>query len=106
MNIQKNSINNLWKNIYDAIKWFKNINNKRNTTFIQFNIMDFYPSIMKELLFNSINLARNFIDITDEQLEIILNRRKSSIHYKNSTWIKSITENFDVPMNAYDCANH
>ena len=64
--------------------------------------MDFYPSIVKELLLNNINHARNFIDITDEQLEIILNSRKSTIHYKNSTWIKSTTDNSDVFRGAYD----
>ena len=64
--------------------------------------MDFYPFILKKLLLNSIHYTRNFIFITDEQLEMILNRRKSTIHYKNSTWIKSITDNFDVPMDAYD----
>ena len=47
--------------------------------------MDFYPFITKELLLNSINHARNFIDIIDEQLEITFNYRKSTIHYKNST---------------------
>ena len=62
--------------------------------------MDFYPSITKELLLNSINHARNFINITDDQLEIILNCRISTIHYKNSTWIKSTIENFDVPIGA------
>ena len=55
--------------------------------------MDFYPSITKESLLNSINHGRNFIDITDEQLEIMLNCRKSIIHYNNSTWIKSTTDN-------------
>ena len=44
--------------------------------------MDFYPSISKELLLNCINHTWNFIDITVEQLEIILNYRKSTIHYK------------------------
>ena len=34
----------LWRNSYDTMKWFKNINNKRNFTFVQFDIMDFYPS--------------------------------------------------------------
>ena len=66
--------------------------------------MDFYPSITKELLLNSINHSRNFIDITNEQLETILNCRKSTIHYKNSTLIKSTTVNFDVPMCSYDSA--
>ena len=58
--------------------------------------------IMKELLLNRINHARNFVDITDEQLEIILNCRKFTLHYKNSTWIKNTTDNFDIPMGAYD----
>ena len=62
------------------MKWFQNINNKRNATFIHFDITDFYPSII-----DSINHFRNVIDITNEQVEIILNRRKSTIHYKKST---------------------
>ena len=64
--------------------------------------MDFYPSITKDLLLISINHPGNFIVITDEQLEIILNCRKSTIHYKNSIWTKSTTENFDIPMGAYN----
>ena len=35
--------------------------------------MGFYPSITKELLLDSINHGRNFIDITNEQSEIISN---------------------------------
>ena len=31
--------------------------------------MDFHPSITMELLLNSINHAKNFIDINHEQLE-------------------------------------
>ena len=57
---------------------------------------------MKELLLNRINHARDFIDITDEQFEIIFNCRKSTIHYNNSTWIKSTTDNFDILMGAFD----
>ena len=75
------------------MKWFKNINNKRNIIFIQFDIMDFYPSITMELLLNSINHARKCIDINLEQLEIIVHYRKSTVHYKNSTWIKVLETN-------------
>ena len=59
--------------------------------------MDFYPAIIKELWLNRINHTRSFVDITNEQLEVILNCGKSTIHYKNSTWIKSTTNNFDDP---------
>ena len=41
-------------------------------------------------MLNSINHARK----TNEELEIILNCRKSTIYYKNST----STDDFDVPM--------
>ena len=63
----------------------------KNTSIIPFD-MDFFPSLLKELLLNNINHTRSFIHIRDEQLEIILNRRKSTIHSKNSTWIKITTE--------------
>ena len=34
-----------WKNSSAVIKWFRNIENKPNCSFIIFNIQDFYPSI-------------------------------------------------------------
>ena len=33
----------LWKNLLDTIEWFKNIKHKYKTTFIQSDIIDFYP---------------------------------------------------------------
>ena len=36
---------NQWKNSSDVIKWFNSIENKERSTFIQFDIDQFYPSI-------------------------------------------------------------
>ena len=41
---------NLWGNSMDTIDWFKNIKNKKMSTFIQFDIIEIYPSITRELL--------------------------------------------------------
>ena len=38
---------NLWANSYETIEWFRGIKNKSKATFIQFDIIDFYPSITK-----------------------------------------------------------
>ena len=103
-NILKNSNYNLWKNSLNTIDWFKQIRHKSKATFIQFDIIDFYPSISKDLVIKSINHAKNFIEITDEQIEIILNCRRSIITNKNVTWIKNYIDNFDVSMGAYDSA--
>ena len=48
LNIQKTTHNNLWKNSNDTVEWFINIKNKSKATFIQFDIIDFNPSISKK----------------------------------------------------------
>ena len=88
---------NLWANSYETIEWFKGIKNKSKATFIQFDIIDFYPSITKNLLIDSSNYAHKYIDITNEQYEIILACRKTVIKDNDSTWVKNGLENFDVP---------
>ena len=100
--IQKNSHNNLWKNLTDTIEWFRNIKNKSKATFIEFDIIDFYLFISKEVLIDSINYAKNYVEITDEQYQIILTCRKTSLKNNNSTWIKTDLDNFDVSMGGYD----
>ena len=67
--ILDNSEYELWKNSQDIIKWFENMKYKKNTTFIQFDIIEFYPSITK---ITSINLAKNYTDITQDELDILI----------------------------------
>ena len=88
----------------DSIDWFRKIRNKKRSTFVQFDIIDFYPSITRELLVRSHNHAREYTDITEEEVEIILARRKSVLSDSRRSWLKSHVENFDVPMGAYDSA--
>ncbi len=38
---------NLWKNSMDTIDWFRKIKDKKRFTFVQFDIIVFYPSITK-----------------------------------------------------------
>ena len=43
-----------WKNTDSVIDWFKKIQNKSNPKFIQFDVVNFYPSISSELLATAI----------------------------------------------------
>ena len=45
---------NHWKNTSSVIDWFKNIPNKRQSSFIQFDVENFYPSIFLTLFNNAI----------------------------------------------------
>ena len=97
-NVKKVNHSNLWGNSYDTIEWFRKIQNKSKATFMQFDIIDFYPSITKNTLIDSINHAGKYVDITKEQYEIILASRKTVLKNNGSTWVKSGSYNFDVSM--------
>ena len=96
-NVKKVNLCNLWRNLYDTIEWFKKIKNKSKATYTQFDIIDFYPLITKSTLINSINYAREYVEITEEQYDIILAYRKTVLKNNGSTWVKSGSDNFDVP---------
>ncbi len=84
---------NLWKNSMDTIDWFKKIKDKKRSTFVQFDIIEFYPSITKELLVRSLNHAREYTEITEE-IEIILASRKTILSDNRRSWVKSHVDNF------------
>ena len=88
----------------DTIDQFIDIKNKKSTTFIQFDIIEFYPSITWALLLKSLNYKREYMDITDEEIEIILACRKSILTDSRRTCVKSHVDNFDIPMGAYSLA--
>ena len=72
----------------------------QNHLFLKFKIIDFYPLIMKDLLLHSINLAKNYTEITQEELDITLTYRKCILN-KDTTWVKMGTDNFDVTMGSF-----
>ena len=50
---------NQWRDPCEVTKWFNNIKLKRNASFLKFDIVNFYPSISKELLERSLGPSIN-----------------------------------------------
>ena len=71
-----------------------------------FDIKDFYPSIKKPLLKQSLHFAENCIKVSSEDKAIIKHARKSLLFNKQQTWIKKESGLFDVMMGAYDGAEN
>ena len=91
-----------WKNTDDVINWFNNISNKNNKCFIKFDIVNFYPSITKQAILNAIKFAQKYINISDNDTEIILHSCKTILANNNETWTKKGSQNlFDVPMGSF-----
>ena len=96
---------NQWKNINSVLKWFIDISIKKDCSFIQLDIKEFYPSINKDILTNAIQLAKLHTTIDDKDLRLIMHYRKSLLFFGNETWKKKSTEScFDVTMGSFDGA--
>ena len=60
--------------------------------------------ISEELLLKSINFAKTYTDISDEDVKIILQSRKSFLFFKGTPWNKSNNPGFDITMGSFDGA--
>ena len=96
---------NQWKNTKAVLDWFDGIENKKEVAFVQFDIESFYPSITKELLDKSIQYAKEITTLSDEEVNIIMQSRKTLLFHNQDPWIKRDgDEDFDVPMGCFDGA--
>ena len=70
---------------------------------MKFDVVNFYPSTSKELLTKSIQFARRYIDISNDQFEIIFHSCKTILFFNNECWIKknSAHDLFDIPMGSF-----
>ena len=102
--IRKKTELNQWRSTSDVTTWFNRLKRKETLTFIQFDVVNFYPTIHETLLKDSINFARQFLNIGPEDERIILCAKKSLLFNDNSPWVKKGNSDFDVTMGSYDGA--
>ena len=107
-NINKELQNKLqpqqWNNTTAVINWFKKIKSKNKHKFVIFDTKDFYFSISKKLLDDSINFLQQHVQIKREDFSIFQYTRKSLLCNKKVLWQKKNTNHFDVAMGYYDVA--
>ena len=89
---------NQWKDTSTVIDWFKNTPDKKSCYFMVFHIESFDPSISEKLFNESIQYAKNIVEIPDHS-------RNSLIFYENGPWVKKEgNEDLDVTMGSNDGA--
>ena len=99
--IRKQTYVNQWRNTDAVLTWFQNIENKDISLFIKFDIVDFCPSISKNLIMNSINSAKSITTTDDKIIETTLHARKSLLLHRNDVWVKKDNPDFDVTMGSF-----
>ena len=102
--IQETKVNQ-WKNTNTVIAWFKSLPDKSCLSFVNFDIESSYPSISSNLFQQAIDFAREKVEITDTNISIIMQTRKTLLFHEGVPCVKrSGNEDFDVPMGSYDGA--
>ena len=95
---------NKQKNTSDATSWLRNINNKKQSSFVNFDVENFYPSISEKLI-DAINFAKLSKNIKEQNLSIIMQSRKTLLFQNSEPWVKNLRNgNFDVTMGCNDAA--
>ena len=96
---------NQWRNTDAVLKWFSNIIDKSNCSFIQFDIKEFYPSITETILHQTLKFAKQHTNIDKNDLCIINHCCKSLLFSDKKTWKKKLTDScFYVTMGSFDGA--
>ena len=95
----------LWKNSAAVIEWFQSIEMKENFTFMNFDVVEFYPITSKDLLNRAISFAKKHTPITNEEVDVIFHSTKSLLLSNDKAWMKKEGSGlFDVAMESYDSA--
>ena len=68
---------NQLENTQSVIDWYMNIRGKRNSSFVVFDIENFYPSITLELLNNAIRFSSEKHIISENDLSINMQSRQT-----------------------------
>ena len=94
---------NQWRNTSTIIDWLKNLTDKQKQKFIKFDIAEFYSFISEDLLKKSINYAKSFTTIEENDISAIKLARKSLLFSKDQTCVKKNgNELFDITMGSFD----
>ena len=93
-----------WKNTSSVTTWFNSLKNKEHLSFIQFDIVEFYPSITKDLLSKALDFASQYTRITAEERKIIFQTKKTLLFSNKQTWSKKQNKDFNVSMGSWDGA--
>ena len=92
------------RNTKSVIDWFKAIKNKSNSSFIKFGLVEFYPSISKEVLSKAIEYAQSVNTIEEKVIKTVYHGHKSLLFDKENAWVKNDNPEFDGTMGSYDGA--
>jgi hypothetical protein len=102
--VKSETNSNQWRSTNEALEWFNKLENKSEYTFLQYDIEAFYPSISETLLKKAIAFAKEFTQISSDDIDVIMNSRQTFLFSAKEPWVKKDNPKFDVSMGGNDSA--
>ena len=90
--IRKSTGARQWRSTKEVTTWFDNIEEKSKETFVKFDIVEFYPSITETAFRKAIDYAKEFTNISNDEMKILLNARESFVYMGSEIWAKRVTK--------------
>ena len=102
-NVRKHSGLVQWKNSRQVIDWFNKIDTKAKKRFICFDIVSFYPSIMRKHLTDALVFAKKYIKVSKKDTDTVMHACKSILMSNGEIWRKNGKGSslFDIPMGSF-----
>ena len=98
-------INYIWyKSLSDVFYYVSNSFHKHGLKFIQFDICDYYGSISDNLFREAIDWARRVTLVSDDEVDILFQTKKSLLFDGKDTWKKRGNSDFNIGMGSWDGA--
>ena len=94
-----------WRYTNDCIKWFTDYDKNDKCSFIKYDIKEFYPTITEKAVDEKLKLAKEYILILEDKINIIKHCCKSILYHNEELWIKKgDSDNFGNPIGSFDGA--
>ena len=95
-----------WRSTKEVNRWFNNLENKKQLSYLTFDIVDFYPSITDNLLIKTPKWANKYHNITATEFETTIHARRTILydHEGNVLKEKNSKNQLNVSMRVNDGA--
>lgn len=77
-----------WKNGSNVLDRYVNTSNENKASFVWLNIKRIYLSTTSDLLHNSIQFAQEITTVSDNDIRIIMQPRKTLFFNQKKPWVK------------------
>ena len=74
----------------DCIKWFKDYDKKDKCSFVKYDMRKSYLSIMEKTVDEALNLAKEYIVIPEDKINIVKHCCKLLLYHDEDLWIKRV----------------